>query len=59
MPGIPAPIQVGTFGVATRTSEVCDMGERGVCYEVSPWRCSLSVLLGLRALPIGTTPVRL
>jgi len=27
-------IQVGSLAIATRTSGVCDVGERGVCYEV-------------------------
>jgi hypothetical protein len=27
-------IQVGSLAIATRTSGVCDRGERGVCYEV-------------------------
>jgi hypothetical protein len=26
-------IQVGSLAIATRASGVCDMGERGVCYE--------------------------
>jgi hypothetical protein len=28
------PIQVGTMAMAKRTSDVCDVGERGVCDEV-------------------------
>ena len=36
MPGAPPPpIQVGTLALATRASGVCDVGERGVCDEVS------------------------
>jgi hypothetical protein len=31
--GTPA-IQVGSLAIATRASGVCDVGERGVCYEV-------------------------
>ena len=31
--GIPG-IQVGSLAIATRASGVCDVGERGVCYEV-------------------------
>ena len=27
-------IQVGSLAIATRASGVCDVGERGVCYEV-------------------------
>ena len=27
-------IHVGTIAIATRDSGVCDVGERGVCYEV-------------------------
>ena len=27
-------IQVGSLAIATRASGVCDMGERGVCYEL-------------------------
>jgi len=27
-------IQVGSLALATRASGVCDVGERGVCYEV-------------------------
>lgn len=27
-------IQVGTLAIATRNASVCDVGERGVCYEL-------------------------
>ena len=27
-------IQIGSLAIATRASGVCDVGERGVCYEV-------------------------
>jgi hypothetical protein len=30
----PKPISVGSIAVARRQTGVCDMGERGVCYEV-------------------------
>lgn len=33
MPSRP-PIQVGTIAIAKRASGVCDVGERGVCYEL-------------------------
>ena len=33
MTGESPGIQVGSLAIATRASGVCDMGERGVCYE--------------------------
>ncbi len=34
MPAPVPPIHVGTIAIATHASGVCDVGERGVCYEV-------------------------
>jgi hypothetical protein len=33
MTSTPPAIQVGSLAITTRASGVCDMGERGVCYE--------------------------
>jgi len=30
----PPAIQIGSLAIATRASGVCDVGERGVCYEM-------------------------